>query len=169
MKTGFFAALIALAIIGNGAPAIAQQAEEDSNGPSFAIRAHHVGISVPDLDASIDWYHRMLGFELVRKMTKEADPEMAFALISNGTFNIELFEVVEDREMPEYRFDPTADLYVHGVKHLAFEVDDAMAAAAELATRGATILLGPVITPRTTYVFIADNSGNPFELIQFTD
>jgi hypothetical protein len=43
----------------------------------------------------------------------------------------------------------------------------AAAAANELKAKGAKILLGPVVGPRTTYVFIADNSGIPFELIQF--
>ena len=167
MKTGIPAALAALALVGTTAPLLAQ--DEATDGPSFTIRAHHTGISVPDLDASIDWYHRMLGFELVRKMSKDADPEMDFALITNGTYNIELFAVHDDREMPDYRFDPTADLYVHGVKHLAFEVDDAEAATAELVAKGAKVLLGPVVTERTTYVFFADNSGIPFELIEFKE
>nr|WP_305095683.1 VOC family protein [Croceibacterium sp. D39] len=58
-------------------------------------------------------------------------------------------------------------LYVHGVKHLAFQVDDAEAAAKEPAANGAKIVLGPVVGLRPTYVFVADNSGIPFELIEF--
>ena len=162
MKTLLFAALAALALIWTAAPAMAED-----DGPSFEITPNHVGISVPNLEESIAWYHRMLGFELVRRMSKDADPKMIFALMRHGNFNLELFQVDEDREMPAYRFDPTADLYVHGVKHLAFEVKDAVAASNELKAKGAKILLGPVVTPRTTYVFIADNAGIPFELIQF--
>ncbi len=165
--TGLFTALAALALATTAAPAFAQDEAQNTQGPGFTIAAHHVGLSVPDLDASIEWYSEMLGFELVRRMYKPEDPEMNFALITNGSFNIELFEVVEDRAMPEYRFDPTADLYVNGVKHLAFEVDDAEAATAELVAKGVTVLLGPVITERTTYAFFADNSGIPFELIEF--
>ncbi len=165
--TRLFTALAALAFTSAATPTMAQDDAAPADGPGFTIGAHHVGISVPDLDASIAWYGEMLGFELVRKMYKPEDPEMNFALITNGAFNIELFEVVEDREMPEYRFDPTADLYVNGVKHLAFEVDDAEAATAELVAKGVTVLLGPVVTERTTYVFFADNSGIPFELIEF--
>lgn len=165
--TGITTALAALALTTAATPAFAQEDTATTYGPGFTIGAHHVGISVPDLDASIAWYSEMLGFELVRKMYKPEDPEMNFALITNGSFNIELFEVVEDREMPEYRFDPTADLYVNGVKHLAFEVDDAEAATAELVAKGVTVLLGPVVTERTTYVFFADNSGIAFELIEF--
>lgn len=175
MKTGLFAALAALALIGSAAPAAADTGDTSakgganggSDGPSFQITPNHVGLSVPDLDASIAWYHRMLGFDLVRKMTKDADPKMTFALIRRGDFNLELFQVDKSRPMPAYRFDPTADLYVHGIKHLAFEVKDAVAASNELKAKGAKILLGPVVGPRTTYVFIADNSGIPFELIQF--
>ncbi len=171
MKSGIVAALAGLALVGSAAPAAAAEgdagAKGGADGPSFAITPNHVGISVPDLDASIAWYHRMLGFELVRKMTKDADPKMTFALIRRGDFNLELFQVDGGRAMPDYRFDPTADLYVHGIKHLAFEVKDAVAASNELKSKGAKILLGPVVGPRTTYVFIADNSGIPFELIQF--
>jgi len=158
----FVAALAALALLWAAAPALA-----DDDGPSFEFRPHHVGISVPNLEESIAWYHRMLGFELVRRMSKEADPKMVFALLRHGDFNLELFQVDGDRDMPAYRFDPTADLYVHGIKHLAFEVEDARTAASELAAKGARIALGPVETPGATYVFIADNAGIPFELIQF--
>jgi methylmalonyl-CoA/ethylmalonyl-CoA epimerase len=172
MKTMGFAALAGIALagialIGAGAPATAAEGGSGPAGPGFEITANHVGISVPDLEASIAWYHKMLGFDLVRRMSKDADPKMVFALIRRGNFNLELFQVDEDRPMEPYRFDPTADLYVHGVKHLAFEVKDAVAAAAELKAKGAKILLGPVVTPGTTYVFVADNSGIPFELIQF--
>ncbi len=138
MKTAITAALAALSLTATAAQA--QERREDAattDGPTFAITANHVGISVPDLDASIAWYHRMLGFELVQTMSKDADPKMNFALIRRGDFNLELFQVDEDRPMPDYRFDPTADLYVHGVKHLAFQVDDAEAAARELAAKGA--------------------------------
>jgi len=164
MKTLFLAALTALAL-----PWAAALALADDEGPGFEFTPHHVGLSVPNLEESIAWYHRMLGFELVRRMSKDADPKMVFALLRHGDFHLELFQVDGNREMPAYRFDPTADLYVHGIKHLAFEVEDARAAAAELSAKGAKIVLGPVESPGATYVFIADNAGIPFELIQFKD
>jgi methylmalonyl-CoA/ethylmalonyl-CoA epimerase len=33
---------------------------------------HHGGVSVPDLDAAIDWYGRVLGFALERRFYIEA-------------------------------------------------------------------------------------------------
>jgi methylmalonyl-CoA/ethylmalonyl-CoA epimerase len=137
------------------------------HGAGFAVIPHHIGISVPDLDESIAWYREMLGFRLVRRMHKEANPEMDFALLRRGDAYIELFDVVDGRPMPDYRRDPTADLYVHGTKHFAFRVEDARAAAADLRARGAEIALGPVEIERVIFVFIRDNAGNPFELIQF--
>ncbi len=44
-----------------------------------------------------------------------------------------------------------------------------VAASKELEAKGAEIVLGPVVGPRTTYVFVADNSGIPFELIEFKE
>ncbi len=129
----------------------------------FEIKAHHVGISVPNLDESIDWYGRMLGFEVVRRVTQEG---MTFALLRQGEFHIELFELADGQPMPEYRRDPSADLRVHGTKHLAFQVADARAAAAELEAKGAVIAFGPVENERSIFVFVSDNSGNTFELIQ---
>jgi predicted enzyme related to lactoylglutathione lyase len=35
---------------------------------------HHLGVSVPDLEASIDWYRRVLGFELARRQRIETIP-----------------------------------------------------------------------------------------------
>lgn len=139
----------------------------EDNGAGFDIAPHHVGISVPNLEESIAWYHKMLGFDVIRRMRQAANPEMTFALLQRGDCYIELFQVVGARPMPEYRSDPTADLYVHGTKHIAFRVKDARAAADILKAKGAEIALGPVENPRVVFVFIRDNSGNTFELIQF--
>jgi methylmalonyl-CoA/ethylmalonyl-CoA epimerase len=106
-----------------------RSAAAKENGVGFDIAPHHVGISVPNLEESIAWYHEMLGFAVVRRMSQAANPEMDFALLQRGNCYIELFEVVGGKPMPAYRRDPTADLYIHGTKHIAFEVADARAAA----------------------------------------
>jgi methylmalonyl-CoA/ethylmalonyl-CoA epimerase len=150
-------------------PNLVHTATAQGSGPGFAIMPHHVGISVPNLAESIAWYQEMLGFEVVRRMTQAANPEMELALLQRGDCYIELFQVADGKPMPEYRRDPTEDLYVHGTKHIAFQVEDARAAAEILAAKGAEIALGPVENPRTVFVFIRDNSGNTFELIQFKE
>jgi len=46
-------------------------------------------------------------------------------------------------------------------------VADVQAAAKELKAKGAEIAMGPVDSPGVAFVFIRDNAGNCFELIQF--
>ena len=146
-----------------------QVSAQDAGAGFFEIKPHHTGISVANLDESIAWYHRMLGFELVRRMTQDANPKMTYALLRRGDCFLELFQVDGGKPLPEYRRDPTADLYVHGIKHFAYQVQDARAAAEDLKAKGAEIALGPVENQNVVFVFIRDNSGNAFELIQFKD
>jgi methylmalonyl-CoA/ethylmalonyl-CoA epimerase len=146
----------------NAAPATAQD-----EGVGFEISPHHVGISVPNLEESIAWYQKMLGFKVVQRMTQGANSGMIVALLQRGNCYIELFQVAGAKPLPEYRRDPTADLHVHGIKHMAFQVSDVLAATKELKAKGAEIAMGPVDSPGVVFVFIRDNSGNTFELIQF--
>ena len=39
------------------------QASSQADGPPFEIKPHHTGISVPNLEESIAWYQKMLGFQ----------------------------------------------------------------------------------------------------------
>jgi len=134
-----------------------------SNGPSFELRADHVGLSVPDLEKSIAWYERMLGFHLVGRTNGKG---MQIALLQRGGFHVELFAPKDGRAMPDYRHDPSADLHVYGMKHVGFEVKDVRAAIAELKSKGVEVALGPIENKTTVFAFIRDNSGIPLELIQ---
>jgi methylmalonyl-CoA/ethylmalonyl-CoA epimerase len=158
----FTVAAIAAALALGRAPAAAGQA---ADGAALAIKPHHTGISVPNLEESIDWYRRMLGFEVVRRVTPNAG--IAIALLKRDDCYIELFQVNGAQALPEYRRSPTADLAVHGIKHFAFEVADARAAAAALTARGADVVLAPIENTTEIFFFVADNSGNAFELIQY--
>ncbi len=131
------------------------------------IIPHHIGISVPDLDESIAWYGRMLGFEAVRQPPPRSGDETRIALLRRGNAYIELFEIPAAEPLPEYRRDPSADLRVHGIKHFSFEVDDAPRALEILREKGAEIALELRDNERTSYFFVRDNSGNTFELIQY--
>ena len=125
----------------------------------FAI--DHVGISVANLEESVEWYVEKLGFELLSPLDRNPDSVQNIARIRKGDFSIELFEIEGAAPLPEYRKDPSADLRVHGLAHFAFRVDDAAATKAELEARGVEIVLD-----RNTFFFVADNSGNTFEFIQ---
>jgi methylmalonyl-CoA/ethylmalonyl-CoA epimerase len=130
----------------------------------FEISHHHVGLSVPNAEESAAWYKKMLGFEIATRMK---EPNMTVVHIKRGNCYIELFQVNNGKPLPEYRRDPTADLGVHGTVHMAFQVSDVPAAVKELKAKGAEIAMGPVDTPGVAFVFIRDNAGNCFELIQY--
>lgn len=131
----------------------------------FEISHHHVGISVPDAEKSAEWYKMMLGFEVVTRM-KQGDG-MYVVHIKRGNCYIELFQIADAKPLPEYRRDPSADLRVHGLVHMAFQVPDVFAAVKALKAKGAEVAMEPVDTPGVAFAFIRDNAGNCFELIQY--
>jgi methylmalonyl-CoA/ethylmalonyl-CoA epimerase len=157
--TAFFLTLPALPAEG--------QSEAPSEGVGFDLRIDHVGISVADLEESVNWYVEKLGFELVRPIDRTPDSPLTIARIRRGNFTIELFEIEGAAPLPDYRRDPSADLRVHGLAHFAFEVDDAVAVMKELESKGVEIVLRPREDDvGATFFFVRDNSGNSFEFIQ---
>ena len=156
------ACVLAMLLSVYAAAAVAQD-----NAVGFQISYHHVGISVPNLEESIAWYKKMLGFEVVSRMGGATNDAMLVALIKRGNCHIELFQVPNAKPLPEYRRDPSADLRVHGLSQFAFQVADTQAAVKELKAKGAEIAMGPVDTAGVVFAFVRDNAGNCFEIIQF--
>ena len=157
-------AVVTLVMMGTCGVALAQT-PSPSNGASFDISPHHAAISVPNLEESVAWYQRMLGFEVVRRVAPNANISIAL-LRRNGCY-LEIFQVAGAQPLPESRRNPTADLAVHGIKHFAFEVADARGAAATLKARGAEVVMGPVENATEIFFFVRDNAGNAFEVIQY--
>jgi methylmalonyl-CoA/ethylmalonyl-CoA epimerase len=124
----------------------------------------HIGISVPDLDASIAWYGRMFGFELEMRQHLPIIPA-DIAFLRRGDFRIELFQVEGAAPLPPERREPNLDLRTHGNKHLCWRLEDVPATVACLRERGADIVFEKTING-TPMAFIRDNAGNLIELIQ---
>ena len=163
LRAMILAAVLALPAL----PAVAQSSAESTGPVGFDMRIDHVGISVANLEESVNWYVEKLGFELERPINRKPDSPTTIARIRRGNFTIELFEIKGAEPLPDYRRNPTADLRVHGLAHFAFAVDDARAAAKELEAKGVKIVLPPREDDRDiTFFFVSDNSGNTFELIQ---
>ena len=133
---------------------------------AFELKADHCGISVPDLEASIAWYHDMLGFSLEQRFAIDAVPFKA-AFLRRGDFRIELFEVTGASPLPAGRRYPNEDLRTHGTKHVAFVVQDVRAVFAELKRRGVDIAMDVFIVEGIgPGGFIRDNAGNLIELLE---
>ena len=128
------------------------------------LRAHHFGISVPDLDAAVDWYGRMLGFTLEKRLHIPPIPaDVAF--VKRGAFRIEIFQVEGAAPLPEDRRVPNRDLKTHGNKHMCFEVPDVPAAVARLRALGADIAFEVTVEGNPT-AFVRDCAGNLIEFLQ---
>ncbi|MBK8629139.1 MAG: VOC family protein [Sphingomonadales bacterium] len=125
---------------------------------------HHGGVSVPSLDDAIDWYGRVLGFELERRFYIEAAKSHA-AMVCKGALRFELFEVEGAAALPEDRRHPPSDLRTHGNKHVAFRVDDLEAFLEEVEAKGADV----AFVVREAFgkgCFLRDCAGNLIEFVE---
>ncbi len=129
-----------------------------------AMRPHHFGISVPDLDAAIAWYGQMLGFALEQRLFIEKIPAH-IAFVRRGEFRIEIFQVGGAAPLPNDRRVPNLDLKTHGNKHMCFELPDVPAAVAALRQAGADIAFELTVQGNPT-AFIRDCAGNLIELLE---
>jgi len=128
------------------------------------IRPHHLGVSVPDIDAAIHWYSEMLGFRLESRLHIEKIPAQV-AFLCRDQFRVELFEVRGAASLPDDRRVPNLDLCTHGNKHMCFEVPDVAAALAALRSRDADIAFELTVDGNPT-AFIRDVAGNLIELLE---
>jgi catechol 2,3-dioxygenase-like lactoylglutathione lyase family enzyme len=128
---------------------------------------HHGGVSVPSLDDAIDWYGRVLGFEVEKRFWIEAARSHT-AMLRKGTLRFELFEVEGAAPLPDDRRHPPSDLRTHGNKHLAFRVEDLEVFLAEMEAKQVDI----AFVVREEFgkgCFIRDCAGNLIEFVEEPD
>lgn len=125
---------------------------------------HHGGVSVPSLDEAIDWYGRVLGFEVEKRFYIEAARSHT-AMVRKGALRFEIFEVEGAAPLPDERRHPPRDVRTHGNKHVAFRVDDLEAFLAEMEGKGADI----AFVVREDFgkgCFLRDCAGNLIEFVE---
>lgn len=125
---------------------------------------HHGGVSVPSLNAAIDWYGRVLGFTLEKRFSIAAARAQA-AMLRKGALRFELFEVEGAAPLPEERRHPPSDLKTHGNKHIAFRVADLEDFLVEMAAKQADI----AFVVREAFgkgCFLRDCAGNLIEFVE---
>jgi catechol 2,3-dioxygenase-like lactoylglutathione lyase family enzyme len=133
----------------------------DATCPDFAF--DHAAISVPDLDESIAWFERMLGFTVLRRFRLEAAGANC-AMLGRDTLKIELFAPEDAVSLPPERRVPNSDVRLLGNKHVAFRCDDLDAMIAWFESRNVDIALR-VEAGFGRAVFVRDNSGNLIEFV----
>ena len=130
--------------------------------PDFSF--HHGGVSVPSLDEAIEWYRRVLGFELESRFPIEAAQAEA-AFVRRGPLRFELFEVAGAKPLPDERRYPPSDLQTHGNKHVAFQVEDLESFLGAVEAKGADIAM-VVREEFGKGCFIRDCAGNLIEFVE---
>ena len=130
----------------------------------MALKPLHVGISVSDMEAALEWYKKNLDFELVKD---DYVPPLGarICFIQSGDFQLELFKYDDPKPIPEDRLTPNSDLQTVGTKHVAFEVADMKALKEKFLANGVDIA-HEVMMEGNNVMFVRDNSGVIIEFIQ---
>ena len=123
-------------------------------------RIDHVEIVPRDIEATLDFYTRILNFKIRERKKVDAAPLQEVVYLDLNDSTIELLSV-KDAEVR-----PPAEWPV-GYRTIALEVADMDEAIAFLKTRGIAITWGPVDMGDFTRAEIKDPDGLPIELRQW--
>ena len=130
----------------------------------MSLKPLHVGISVGNMEAALEWYEKNLDF---KKIKDDYIPPLGarICFIQNGDFQIELFQYDDPKPLPADRLTPNSDLQTIGTKHVAFEVPDMKALKEKFVANGVDIA-HEVMMEGNNVMFVRDNSGVIIEFIQ---
>ncbi len=117
----------------------------------------HTRMRVNDLAKTVKFYQEALGLKLSRQHTSPRGAQLAFLQTPNSDEEIEICQLPNS---PAVQVQPD-------LMHLAFEVDDLAAFAAQLAKKGFALSDGPTTTGSGSVIaFIDAPEGYEIELIQ---
>lgn len=137
-----------------------------------ALAFHHVALTCNDPLAIERYYTKHFGFERARVAPLGGGKQIVF--LRSGVFYLELFQSEQPSPVPSpapsWPQYPGGDgPHYHGVRHLAFKVDDVDAQLARMGAE-AVITLGPLsfdaFIPGWKAVWLADPEGNIVEVGQ---
>ncbi len=128
-------------------------------------QALHTGISVYNMQESLEWYKKNLGFELVKDDGYTPPLKAKICFIEHDGYQIELFEYDDPKPIPEDRLMPNTDLQTVGTKHLALAVDNMEEVKKDFVANGVDIA-HEVHMGADSVMFIRDCNGVLIELIQ---
>lgn len=118
----------------------------------------HVRMRVNDLEKTVRFYQEALGLVCSRRHTSPRGAQLVFMAMPGTNAEIELCKMPEGA--PSVQVQPD-------LMHLAFEVDDLDAFAAELTRKGFALSDGPTRTGSGSVIaFIDAPEGYEVELIQ---
>ena len=120
-------------------------------------KQHHIAIICSDWEKTREFYVNKLGFELIREAYRPAQDDY-LRMLRQGDTTLEIFI---NPGNPERVNNPEAK----GLRHLAFRVEDAEAAAAWLQSRGVeTEPIREDLVNGGKFTFFKDPDGLPLEI-----
>jgi catechol 2,3-dioxygenase-like lactoylglutathione lyase family enzyme len=137
---------------------------------------HHVGITVRDLEESLQWYERVFGVqrEFVAQGSGPAlssavgvpEAELSFAFLRFGSCVVEL--LCYDNEREDHYRRSSADV---GSTHVCIDVPDLQSAYDDLRVKGVEFLAPPLLIEDgplegCSFVYLKDPNGVTLELFQ---
>jgi catechol 2,3-dioxygenase-like lactoylglutathione lyase family enzyme len=140
---------------------------------------HHFGITVKDLDASVRFYHDILGLEFSTEPSPWFDgPGLGPAVGVPGAALRQVclklgdssFELLEYRTPPSETDEPLKS-HCRGASHVGFLVDDIQAKKAELESKGIEFysdvnVVDEGVLAGWRWVYFEDPDGYPLELVE---
>jgi lactoylglutathione lyase len=117
----------------------------------------HTRMRVNDLARTVKFYEEALGLKVSRRHTSPRGAQLAFIATPNSDEEIEICQMPPGA--PSVVVQPD-------LMHLAFEVDDLVAFAAETAKRGYPLSDGPTPSGSGMIAFIDAPEGYEVELIE---
>lgn len=141
----------------------------------MTVEVHHIGLTVSDLERSVDWYCENLGLRdigrahldgaAISEQTDLADTDVDIALLAGANIVIELLRYA----------NPLGDAYVLracdvGSAHPCLVVEDLDAVCAAMRERGVVFHAHPArLVGQTRMVYVRDPDGIMIELLQPAD
>ena len=123
-------------------------------------QVHHIAIICSDYTRSKTFYTKVLGFDIVREVYREARDSYKLDLSLNGHYLIELFSFPNPPARPSR---PEAC----GMRHLAFQVDDLDQVVHEITAQN--LAIEPIRVDEFTgkrFTFMADPDDLPIEFYE---
>jgi methylmalonyl-CoA/ethylmalonyl-CoA epimerase len=130
----------------------------------FGLRFHHGAASVPNLNESIEWYEKMLGFTVENKFEIPGQ-DVQIAMMKLDDMRVELFEAKGSKALNPDRREPNSDFRTQGNLHFSFAAPNVRPLAEKLRERGVDIVW-IMDFPWGSNAFIRDNAGNLIEIVQ---
>jgi lactoylglutathione lyase len=126
------------------------------------LRLEHAGLTVVDLDASVAWYQRMFGCEVVQELHwPETGVRATYISLGKDGSLLELFS----RPGTVHAFAPDAEMARY--EHICVEVADIDGAFADLEAKGANVAFAPRLAKRHGRIaMVIDPDGFRIELLQ---